>query len=131
MTKEENSIINAILAKRVFPTIEEIINGILLQICDFKLKMFFENKRTLRIMKIYKNGVTVNVDTVSCSENTILELAFKICLMYLNSLTRVNIFVCDEIFSVFDANKLDILINKIFVYLKKYFDAILIVSHII
>lgn len=130
MTKEENSVINAILSKRVFPTLEEIINGILLQICDFRIKMFFENKKTLRIMKIYKSGIKVNVDTVSCSENTILELTFKICLMYLNSLTRVNIFVCDEIFSVFDANKLDILINKLFTCLKKYFDTILIVSHI-
>lgn len=128
--KDEDGIQISILNNKIFPHLENIINGILAQIVDFKIKFYCEGPQSFRISKQYINGRELNIETLSCSEDHILDIIFRIGLSYFNNVLRTNFFIMDENFSVFDGGRLDLLVNKLFVYLKKYYDIILIVSHI-
>lgn len=130
LMKDVNGIRSTILEKKIFPHLEEIINSFLTQIVDYKIKFRYLGSQRLEIMKKYMNGSDVSLDTRSASEDTVLDIVFRISLAYFNNVIKCNFFIMDEVFSLFDQQRLDIVLTKIFGCLKKYFDVLFIVSQL-
>lgn len=130
LVKDVNGIRSSILENKIFPHLEEIINSFLTQIVDYKIKFRYLGSQKLEIKKKYVNGSDVSLDTRSASEDTVLDIIFRISLAYFNNVIKCNFFIMDEVFSLFDQQRLDIVLTKIFACLKKYFDVLLIVSQL-
>lgn len=124
-----NGLINELFNNHIFPKLQEIVNNILKQITNFTIVMNCDGINKINIKKIYSNNVKTSLDTYCGSEKSILDIIFRIALCKFNNYIKSNFFIMDENTSYLDSDKIDILTINLYTYLKKYFDYILVVSH--
>lgn len=113
--------------KATVPEIQNEVNSILSQICDFTT--LFETDGKNVIPYIVYDGRKWLMSLTSGFEKFALSLAMRVALINISNLPRPNFLIIDEGFGVLDAENLSMM-NSLFTYLKTNFDFILIVSHL-
>lgn len=109
------------------PEIQNEVNNILTQICDFTA--LFETDGKNIIPYIVYDGKKWLMSLTSGFEKFALSLAIRVSLINISNLPRPNFLIVDEGFGVLDAENLSQM-NVLFAYLKTNFDFIMIVSHL-
>lgn len=115
--KTQLPIINAELAK--------ILHGI----ADFTIEL--ENDELSDAMEVYINyGDTRRIiELASGMEKTICSLAVRTALINVSSLPKTDFLILDESFDALDENGIEAC-NRLLVSLKKYFKALILISHL-
>ena len=92
----------------------------------FKIKIKYDDG----IVRVYKNNdeKMTNIMQLSGYENTIINIVFRLAIGKINKNIKINFFIMDETFSYSDEHNIT-QISKLFDYMKKIYDWIIIVSH--
>lgn len=109
------------------PEIQNEVNSILSQVCDFTA--LFETDGKNIVPYIVYDGKKWLMSLTSGFEKFSLSLAIRVALINISNLPRPNFLIIDEGFGVLDAENLASM-DTLFSYLKTSFDFIMIVSHL-
>ena len=124
---DSSGLIDEILKDSILPSIENIVNTILMDIDNYKIKIIYDG--TIKIIKTENNTEqTSNGLMASGHEKSILNIIFRLAISKLNSFVTTNFFIIDEAFKNSDANKKQKL-KTLFEYLRNNYDWVLLVSH--
>jgi len=109
------------------PEIQNEVNSILSQICDFSALFETDGKNIIPYI-VYDDRKWL-MSLTSGFEKFALGLAIRVALINISNLPKSNFLILDEPFGVLDPENLSSM-NTLFSYLKSFFDFIIIVSHI-
>ena len=118
------------LSKKILLTIEQTTSAILAKYSNLKINLIDDDSKELNI-KIYRNNVSTGIHAkMLCgSEKFLVELAFRVSLNSLSSISKPNFMICDEGWACLDEitrNNLNFILSAIL----EHTDYILTVSHI-
>jgi len=121
--------ISKIILKNMIPLINQELQRILSDSCEFILELTINEKNELDFLMI-DNDTRVVKPLVSGSgyEKTIASLALRSVLTKVSSLPKPNVVVMDEVFGKIADENLE-LVGEFFIKIKSYFEHILLISH--
>ena len=123
----KNGISYWIISKKM-PIINNQVNSILAQAVNFKLYIEDDPEdKSVKIFIVDEKGKR-SIELGSGMEKTMAAIAIRAALWSVCLLPKTPLLILDESFSHLDAEKYDGIINLLN-YVKKYFDAILIITH--
>jgi len=122
-----DSLINHILQKHVFPELEKNVNQILKKIANYSIRLSCCSKGC-SIMKRLQNGTELNISTISGGESYMTNLAFRLALSEYNNFIKTDFLIIDEAFIYFDESTVD-RIPLVFEYIRSKFKWAIVISH--
>lgn len=110
------------------PRVEQEVNNILAQICNFHAKFETDGKNIIPYIVYEDNGKWLMTLT-SGYEKFVLSLAIRVALINISNLPRPNFLIIDEGFGVLDSENLSSM-QILFSYLKSNFEFVMVISHL-
>jgi DNA repair exonuclease SbcCD ATPase subunit len=123
----KNGISSRIISEQL-PFINSEIQNILSEIVDYTVELKMDGD-FLEVYINYGDGNKRIIELCSGMEKFIASLAIRVSLTNISNLPKTNIFILDEGFGVLDDSGIEAC-NKMLTSLKKYFKAILIITHV-
>lgn len=117
------------ILETVLPVIENEVNIILNQIVDFTIRLEANDEKYLHGYIVYSEEKYWPIELTSGMERFVLSLAFRSALGEITNLPKTNFLAIDEGFGVLDHENI-ISMGKLFDYLKRQYEFLIIVSHI-
>ena len=117
------------ILETILPVIESEVNVILNQLSNFTVKLESTNEKYIHGFINYGSESSWPIELSSGMERFILSIAFRCSLSEITSLPKANFLAIDEGFGVLDSENIQ-QVHKLFSYLKKQYDYLLIISHI-
>jgi DNA repair exonuclease SbcCD ATPase subunit len=119
------------LSKKILSTIEQTTSTILAKYSNLKINLIDDDDSKELNIKIYRNNLSTGIHAkMLCgSEKFLVELAFRVSLNSLSSISKPNFMICDEGWACLDEitrNNLNFILSAIL----EHTDYILTVSHI-
>lgn len=115
------------LIGKYLPEFERVVNLIMSDLVDFRIKMEI-NEKKWNLHVVYDDRI-LNVDLCSGYEKFVVGLGIKCALFHLSQMSKPQFMVIDEGFGAIDQQHLSE-ISKILNYLRSKYDFILLITHI-
>jgi len=127
--KEENSIIDFVMTKKIIPEFESTINNITTNIgLNYNINITYINKNIGIYINKKGSGDIIEIANTSGFENDIFNLLCRYASVKINDVFTSNFFIIDEGMKYCDTDKKYIMKNLVN-EMKKSYDWILLISH--
>jgi DNA repair exonuclease SbcCD ATPase subunit len=123
---KNNGIVHEIMTNSILPSLENMINYILSNVSDYKLKFVYENN-AIKVFKIQGNE-TVNASLLSGYEKFMAGVSLRLAISKVNNFLKTDFFVIDEGFKCCDSYSAQNL-KTLFEYIRANYHFCLCISH--
>lgn len=130
-TFEKQGLIDSIIKDKILPELENKINYILDNVCNYKIKIELKDggkDSKIKMYKILDNEQKIDVEMMSGYEISMINIIIRIALSNMSNAVKTNFIIIDEAFTFCDNTNRKKL-KSLFEFLRKNYDWILLITH--